>query len=159
MFGAHRKLQYPSLRGISYVLKWEKYIQKILIIVFLYMSQPPKSILVIDDNEDMLVMVSLVLRKNGYIVTGRSRFDNLEHELNAIAPNLILIDRTLGWIDGCQLCKQIRELPGFSSTIILIFSAYSISMEDCLEVGANGYLEKPFDIETFLKRLEEHLLV
>ena len=104
-------------------------------------------------------MVPLLLRQQGYRVTGRSKFENLECELTVIAPDLILIDRTLGWIDGRQLCKQIRAFAGFSSTIILIFSAYSVSMEDCAAVGANGFIEKPFDVDTFLKRIEEHLLV
>jgi len=123
------------------------------------MSASPKSILVIDDNEDMLVIVSLVLRKNGYKVTGLTRFDDLEQELIAIAPDLILIDRTLGWIDGRQLCKQIRTFPGFLTTVILIFSAYTVSAEDCMAIGANGYIEKPFEIGSFLNRLEQHLLM
>ena len=121
------------------------------------MEQAGKSILVIDDNEDMLAMVSLILRKNGYAVTGKAQFDELESELIAIAPDLILIDRTLGWIDGRQLCKQIRSFAAFSNTIILLFSAYSVSIEDCAEVGANGFIEKPFDINSFLHTLEQHL--
>ena len=92
------------------------------------MEQAGKSILVIDDNEDMLATVSLILRKNGYAVTGKAQFDELESELIAIAPDLILIDRTLGWIDGRQLCKQIRSFAAFSNTIILLFSAYSVSI-------------------------------
>ena len=121
------------------------------------MNQTGKSILVIDDNEDMLVMVSLVLRKNGYRVSSKSQFTDLHTELKAILPDLILVDRKLGWIDGYDLCKHIRSFPEFSATKILIFSAYKISPEECAEVGANGYFEKPFEMQSFLTGLKEHL--
>ncbi len=123
------------------------------------MPQTGKSILIIDDNEDMLVMVSILLRKKGYFVTAREKFASLEAEITALSPDLILIDRKLGWTDGCELCRLIRTFPGCADIIILIFSAYSITSEECAEVGANGFFEKPFGMANFLQSIEGYLQV
>ena len=47
------------------------------------------SILIIDDNEDMLAMLAIMLRGKGYQVTAREKFTELEKELKQIAPSLI----------------------------------------------------------------------
>ena len=115
------------------------------------------SILIVDDNEDMLAMLAIILRGKGYKVTAREKFELLEKEITGIAPNLILIDKSLGWTDGCELCRQIRRFPQFATTIILIFSAYSINVQEIESAGADGYLEKPFGMQAFVEYIETQL--
>lgn len=117
----------------------------------------PPSILIIDDNEDMLAMLAITLRGRGYIVTAREKFEAIEKEITAIRPDLILIDKSLGWIDGCVLCTQLRRFPQFASTIILIFSAYGISHEEIERAGADGYFEKPYGMQAFVENIESYL--
>ncbi len=117
------------------------------------------SILIIDDNEDMLAMLAIMLRGKGYQVTAREKFTELEKELTQIAPSLILIDQNLGWTEGCILCKRIRHFPQFASTVILIFSAYAISSAECEEAGADGCFEKPMGMLQFLEGIESHLIL
>ena len=107
------------------------------------MQDDTTSILIIDDNEDMLAMLAIILRGKGYRVTAREKFDILEKELVAIAPDLILIDKNLGWTDGAVLSRRIRLFPQFAMTVILIFSAYEITPQECEEAGADGCFEKP----------------
>ncbi len=120
-------------------------------------AERPPSILIIDDNEDMLAMLAITLRGRGYIVTAREKFEVIEKEITAINPDLILIDKSLGWIDGCALCKQLRRFPQFAATIILIFSAYGISQEEIEQAGADGYFEKPYGMQAFVDNIESYL--
>ncbi len=115
------------------------------------------SILIVDDNEDLLAMLAIILRGKGYRVSARENFEALEKELNQIAPTLILLDRNLGWIDGLVLCKQIRRFPQFASTIILIYSAYLVGTAACEQAGADGCFEKPFGMQQFLENIESWL--
>lgn len=117
----------------------------------------PHAILIIDDNEDMLAMLAITLRGRGYTVKAREKFDNLEKEINAINPDLILIDKNLGWTDGLALCRQLRRFPQFAATIILIFSAYDISPQQIEEAGADGYFEKPSGMQAFVEQIESYL--
>lgn len=115
------------------------------------------SILIIDDNEDMLAMLAVVLRGRGYRVTAREKFDHLEKEITAIKPDLILIDKNLGWTDGCSLTSRLRKFPQFGSTIILIFSAYDVSSEEVEKAGADGFFEKPPGMQAFVENIETYL--
>ena len=123
------------------------------------MQDQPISILVIDDNEDMLAMLAIVLRGKGYRVTAREKFDILEKELVAIAPDLILIDKNLGWTDGITLSRRIRLFPQFAITVILIFSAYEITRQECEDAGADGCFEKPGSMQLLLDYIESHLVL
>jgi len=114
-------------------------------------------ILIIDDNEDLLAMLAVILRGRGHRVTAREKFDELEKEITHIRPNLILIDKNLGWTDGCGLCKQLRRFPQFASTIILIFSAYAVDPSEIERSGADGYFEKPFGMQSFVENVESYL--
>ncbi|MEP6727319.1 MAG: response regulator [Bacteroidota bacterium] len=117
------------------------------------------SILIIDDNEDMLTMLAIRLRGRGYKVTAREKFEALEKEVTIIAPDLILIDKSLGWANGCDLCRQLRRFPQFTGTIILIFSAYDITAAEVELAGADGYFEKPFGMHAFIEKIESHLAI
>jgi two-component system alkaline phosphatase synthesis response regulator PhoP len=117
------------------------------------------SILIVDDNEDLLAMLAIILRGRGYRVSAREKFEALEKELTQIAPTLILLDRNLGWTDGLILCRQIRRFPQFASTIILIYSAYRISVAEYQEAGADGCFEKPFGMQQFVENIETWLAV
>ncbi|MFT3934473.1 MAG: response regulator [Chitinophagaceae bacterium] len=120
-------------------------------------STQTASILIIDDNQDMLAMLAVILRGRGYTVTAREKFEAIEKEISTLRPDLILIDKNLGWIDGCALCAQLRRFPQFASTIILIFSAYDVDPAEIEAAGADGYFEKPFGMQAFVENIEAYL--
>ncbi|MEP6726437.1 MAG: response regulator, partial [Bacteroidota bacterium] len=65
-------------------------------------------ILVIDDNEAILESVAMVLRWNALRVSTCNRTDDFSGEVNMIHPDLILMDKALGWADGCDLCAELK---------------------------------------------------
>jgi DNA-binding response OmpR family regulator len=123
------------------------------------MTKPPKHILIIDDNEDMLTMLAIILRDKNYIVTARKSFDNFDKEITELAPGVVLIDKNLVWGDGCSLYKTIRTIPEMNGVTVLVFSAYTISAQECKEAGANACFEKPFGMMQFLQSIEPFLVL
>ena len=111
-----------------------------------------KSILVIEDNEQNLYLVTYILEKGGFLV--RAARDGLEGISQAAAarPDLVLLDIQLPGMDGYEVARRLRALPGFSSLPIVAVTSYAMvgDKEKALAAGCSGYLEKPIDPGTFL---------
>src|SRR5450432_2903292 len=90
-------------------------------------------ILVIDDNEEILQSLFLMLQRKAFRVSIKSRMQDFKKEVEKLDPNLILLDKTLGWADGCDLCKTIKADKNLLHIPIVMFSAYYKKKEECLE--------------------------
>lgn len=115
------------------------------------MAAEPAHILVIDDNEEILQSLLLMLERKAYKVSIKKRLHNFEEEVKGLRPNLILLDKMLGWADGCDLCKTLKTDPDLSQIPIIMFSAYYKRKDECLEAGADSFLEKPFEMTELLR--------
>lgn len=116
-----------------------------------------KSILIIDDNEDMLTMLTIILRDKAYKVTARKSFDDIAESLHELRPDVVLIDKQLGDTDGLDVCRTIRSYPSMENAVILIFSAYEVPAVACREAGATAFFEKPQGMQQFLTSIEKYL--
>jgi len=121
------------------------------------MPLAPKHILIVDDNDEILETVSIMLTRNDYRVTAKNRVENFEQEVRSLSPDLILLDKNLGWVDGCDLCRLIKSISGLSSIPIIMFSAYYKRKEECMEAGANNFLEKPFQMKILLEMIASYV--
>jgi len=117
------------------------------------MAQEDYNILVIDDNEDILFMLKSMLKYKGYRVSIKENVENIESRIEALSPDIILMDMLLSGIDGCDICKQIRKDVSLIIPIIMI-SVYPNAEKKCLEAGANGFLCKPFEMNNLLKQFQ-----
>ncbi|MEO5595280.1 MAG: response regulator [Chitinophagaceae bacterium] len=108
-------------------------------------------ILVIDDNEAILESVAMVLRWNALRVSTCNRTDDFSGEVNMIHPDLILMDKALGWADGCDLCAELKMDATMQHIHVIMLSAFHNVREKCLSAGADAFLEKPFDLNELLK--------
>ena len=121
------------------------------------MPLAPKHILIVDDNDEILETVSIMLTRNDYRVTAKNRVENFEQEVRSLSPDLILLDKNLGWVDGCDLCRLIKSISGLSAIPIIMFSAYYKRKEECMEAGANNFLEKPFQMKILLEMIASYV--
>jgi DNA-binding response OmpR family regulator len=112
-------------------------------------------VLVVDDDKDLLEMVTLVLRINGMDVFGVNDHLQFFPALNAFKPDMVLLDIYLQEADGREICRQLKSLEEFTHTPVLLYSAGHISASSIEECQANGFLQKPFDISVLLKRIRE----
>ncbi|TAN42541.1 MAG: response regulator [Nitrospirae bacterium] len=120
-----------------------------------------KKILVVEDNEDNLYLVSYFLRKSGYeVVEARSGEDGIAAALTTM-PDAILMDIHLPGIDGLDAAKKIKESE--SGCMIPIIALTSQVMpgdrERAFKSGCSGYIEKPINIEVFMSEITRHLKI
>ena len=119
-----------------------------------------KKILVVDDKEDSRVLVGKVLRVRGYEVIGAGTGEDAINMAQTELPDLILMDvRLPGGIDGLEATRRIRGLSQLAHIPILAMTA-SVRPEDmqrALDVGCDGFVRKPIDIDELPKDVAEHI--
>jgi len=118
-----------------------------------FMKDSCGHVLVIDDNEEILSTLTIILKKKSFQVSVKNKMDDWEETIAEINPDLILLDKSLGWIDGCELCKGLKANHQLSRIPVIMFSAYNKRREECLRSGANDFLEKPFQMQHLLQTI------
>jgi DNA-binding response OmpR family regulator len=121
------------------------------------MSDKGAHILVIDDNQDILLMLKTMLTIKGYGVSVKDNIKGLESSIKELKPDVILMDMLLSGADGREVCKELRKNAAFAHIPIVMISAHSHVKEECIEAGANYFMEKPFDMNNLIKIVEEAL--
>ncbi len=113
-------------------------------------------VLAVDDEPSSLKLLEYILSKAGYEVTtatdGQVGLDAVENFL----PHLVVSDVAMPVMDGLEMCRRVRQLPGFELVPFVFLSARN-QVEDRiegLETGADDYIAKPFDRDDFLARIE-----
>jgi len=69
-------------------------------------------------------------------------------------PDLIIMDKNLGWADGCDLCALIKTDRSLQHIPVIMLSAYHKLKEDCLFAGADAFMPKPFGMAELLSNIE-----
>ena len=106
-------------------------------------------ILVIDDDESICELIVEILSDEGYAVTSTRDPHRALRMIEQRPPALVLLDLSLADQDTEELVAAIRRLPGPTLSIVVI-SAHTDVGQRAEEVGADGYLPKPFDIPILL---------
>lgn len=113
------------------------------------------TVLVVDDDERILKLVSLGLRRAGYEVTLASNGKEALNRISEATPDLIVSDVMMPDMDGFALLSALRSDPA-TQTIPLVFLTARGSTDDLvtgLGLGADDYLAKPFDMNELLARV------
>ena len=123
------------------------------------MEREKKLILVVDDEENIRDLLVFNLQKEGY--------DTIEAEDGLAAvdmalkekPDLILLDVMIPKLDGISVCKKIRYALNISNIPILMISARDTETDKIigLEMGADDYITKPFQIREVMARIKANL--
>jgi DNA-binding response OmpR family regulator len=116
-----------------------------------------KRILVVDDEADLMEVLSLRLRAYDYeVITasdGQEGLDKARQE----KPDLIILDLMLPKIDGYKVCRMLKFDEKFKQIPIILFTARAQESDVKLgkEVGADAYLTKPFEPAILLAKIKE----
>jgi two-component system alkaline phosphatase synthesis response regulator PhoP len=116
----------------------------------------PIKILVVDDEPDILQILTYNLEKEGYVVLTASdgaagvRIAETEH------PALIVLDIMMPKMDGVAVCRYLREKPEFANTIITFLTAREEdnSQIAALDFGGDDYITKPIRPKVFISRIK-----
>jgi two-component system, cell cycle response regulator DivK len=115
-----------------------------------------KKILIIEDNEQNMYMLTYLLESNNYEVF--QSFNGIEGIALAkkTKPDAILLDIQLPEMDGYAVARELRKNKELTSTPIIAVTSYAMTgdKEKAFEAGATGYIEKPIDPDTFISQME-----
>jgi twitching motility two-component system response regulator PilG len=105
-----------------------------------------KRILVVEDEESLLKLESILLTSKGYSVTGVMDGKAALASISADRPDLVILDVMLPGIDGFEVCRQIKGNVGTRDIPVVMLTAKKSANDVALgsQVGADAYLTKPF---------------
>jgi DNA-binding response OmpR family regulator len=115
-----------------------------------------QQLLMIEDDARLADMVSAYLGQSGYLVTHAGDAQTGLAQLQANPADLVILDLMLPDLDGLEVCRRIRALPGaLGRTPVLMLTAKGDPMDRIigLEMGADDYLPKPFEPRELLARI------
>lgn len=117
-----------------------------------------RKILVIDDDEDILAILGIILEQEGYELELRQTGLSSE-EASLLHPDLILLDVRLEGFSktGTEICAEFKSSKTLSHIPILLVSAehnLNLLASNC---GANGFVNKPFDISGIVNKVKEFI--
>jgi two-component system, chemotaxis family, chemotaxis protein CheY len=119
------------------------------------MSTPRRTILVVDDDIAVLRTVVEILTEEGYHLATATNGAEALDVLEKITPHLILLDMRMPVMDGWQFAQALR---GNQQAIpILVMTAAQDARQWAREIGASGYVAKPFDIGDLIDSIERWL--
>ncbi|MHB0996525.1 MAG: GGDEF domain-containing response regulator [Elusimicrobiales bacterium] len=118
-----------------------------------------KKILVVDDDPNVGLLISAVLKKFSYQVTTLYHGEEVLAFLRENKPDLILLDLRMPGIDGFALCKRIREAPSTRDIPVVILSGVAEvdARVNTIELGADDFITKPFDVRELRARINRIL--
>lgn len=116
-------------------------------------------ILIVDDSLTNLRLLSVMLTKQGYKVTGISEGSGTPDVARSALPDLILLDIVMPDISGYEICKQLKADKQTCNIPVIFISALNEVMDKikAFSVGGVDYITKPFRRQEVLARVETHL--
>lgn len=118
-----------------------------------------KSILVVEDNEKNLYLISFILEKMGHkVITAKTGEEGVERALQD-KPDLILMDIQLPGINGLETTRRIRASNTGGDVPIIALTSYALvgDREQVLSAGCTGYIEKPINPDTIMSEIDKYL--
>ena len=115
-----------------------------------------KLIAIVEDEPDVLNLISLHLKKSGFTAAGFPSaalfFDFLSHNM----PDLIILDLMLPDMDGLEICRRLKKEENYSGIPIIMLTAKGEETDKVvgLELGADDYVTKPFSPRELIARIK-----
>ena len=116
-----------------------------------------KNILTYDDDDEILLLCKAILLKYDYVVETLSMCQNIIADIQRFNPGVVLMDLWIPQIGGEKAIEILKQHESFQHIPVIIFSANADIKDICKKVNANGYIEKPFTVSTFIETIEKHI--
>jgi DNA-binding response OmpR family regulator len=116
------------------------------------------SVFILDDDVSLLLALDIWLSRSGYKVFTFNNSADLLHLLDTFIPDIILLDVLLSELkDGKSVCMELKHQYHYPNMIFL-FSATHMQDNDLFKCDADGFIDKPFDLQSFLNILNSAFL-
>jgi two-component system, cell cycle response regulator DivK len=118
-----------------------------------------KTVLLVEDNEDNLIIYTTILRFGGYrVVEARDGRAALE-SARTVVPDLILMDVSIPYVDGLEVTRRLKADPETRRIPIIALTAHALpsDRDRALEAGCDGYISKPAEPRAILAAVRRKL--
>jgi DNA-binding response OmpR family regulator len=117
-----------------------------------------KKILIVDDNELIVEVMSYILINNGYEVSSLNSGEQVINEVKNTQPDLVILDAMLPDVDGRDICRMLKLSKTTENVPVIMCSAYDDIVKSFNNnVAPNDFLSKPFDMTMLLQKVEHQL--
>ena len=111
----------------------------------------------LDDDKHVLEICSIILEANGYTVKVSETSHDIIEKVEAVRPDLILMDNWIPKIGGVEATRLLKSHPIFHSIPVIYLSANTDIEQLASQAGADNYLAKPFNLEDLESMVAELL--
>jgi len=115
-----------------------------------------KKVLVVEKNKDILELIGLILRDEGYDIDLISSNDEVFERIKTFQPDIILLDIISPTAEGTILCEDIKAAEDTARIPVVVLSTHP-KAHIIKEICADEVIPKPFDISFLVSIIEEHL--
>lgn len=118
------------------------------------------SILIVDDNRDNAEIIQQYLEAHGYTTTVAHSGEEALALYENVKPAAVLLDVMMPGRDGWEVCRVMKQHPELGKTVRVIMVTALNELGDkreALEVAADDYVEKPFDLPQLVTTIERNL--
>ncbi|MCR8557273.1 response regulator [Mucilaginibacter sp. BJC16-A38] len=114
-------------------------------------------ILIVEDDHDILGILTDVLQQDGYEVTALNYTDSIINSITQHQPDLVLLDFLLAGINGGELCHEIKMHKEYGGLPVIMLSAFPRVLDSLGNYGSDAFIAKPFDIAVLLRKVKDCL--
>ncbi len=116
----------------------------------------PGRVLVVDDDGGIREFVRTVLLEEGYDVAEATDGRDALERAKTMRPDVILLDMRMPVMNGWEFARMYRERPGPHAPIVIVTAALDVA-KDARDIGADGFLAKPFQLDDLLDLVGRHV--
>jgi len=116
-----------------------------------------KKILLLDDNKDLLLIVQIILKSQGYDVVQACCVDEAALKIRVHKPALILMDVFIKEEDGREFCSQLKRDEETSQIKVVMMSGIESDNALLYQIGADDFIQKPFDYNDLITKVQRQM--
>ncbi|MBG6234262.1 two-component system alkaline phosphatase synthesis response regulator PhoP [Pedobacter sp. CAN_A7] len=112
-------------------------------------------VLLIDDDLDLLEVLSSALAYFGFEVKTSNHTDDILSMVTVYQPDLVIIDYIMEGINGGEMCSAIKKKESTKNIPVIILSAYDKVIKSLGNYGCDLFISKPFDMQDLVKKIKQ----
>jgi len=119
-----------------------------------------KKILILDDDTDILEILTMLLSEHGYDIKTTNSGKTIFEDIQSFKPDLLLMDVVIAGMNGRAICRSIKEDPSTCALrVILISGTHDLATSLDLPGAPDDFIAKPFDMNHLLRSIAQQLEV
>ena len=115
-----------------------------------------QKILLLDDNRDLLMIVQIILKGQGYETVLATNIEEANQKIRIHRPALILMDVHIADQDGSTYCTQLKTNPDTHEIRVIMMSGDD-NVQELTYTGADDFMQKPFDYNDLIGRVQQQV--